>query len=195
MKACPQMAVRHSRAMRTIARLSLTLALAAGAPFIVACDSGSSASSSKFPGTEEGAKQMLAEFLKPGADHAALSKPLRPTKDDYKAVYGADSADKLASVYDPAWDKGEVVLKPNEGQTELKLWSATSEDLKNGTGNATDFPGGYKKVADKLQPGLTLYRFKFVKPGEDLGMAFDGLVFVNGHWALIPKPWRALAGE
>jgi hypothetical protein len=181
--------------MRTIARLSFALALAASAPLVVVACNGGAANSSKFPGTEEGAKQMLNEFLKPGADHAALSKPLRPTKDDYKAVYGADSADKLASVYDPAWDKGEAVLKPNEGQTELKIWSASSEDLKNGTGNAADFPGGYKKVADKLQPGLTLYRFKFVKPGEDLGMAFDGLVFVNGHWVLIPKPWRALGGE
>jgi hypothetical protein len=25
-----------------------------------------------------------------------------------------------------------------------------------------------------------------------LGMAFDGLVHVNGRWVLMPKPWRAL---
>jgi hypothetical protein len=176
------------------AKLFLAVALAAGAPFVVACTGGASSESSKYPGTEEGAKQLLGEFLKPGADHATLSKQLRPTKDDYKAVYG-DAADKLAATYDPAWDKGELVLKPNEGQTELKLWSASSDDLKNGTGNANEFPGGYKKVADKLQAGITLYRFKFVKPGEDLGMAFDGLVHVNGHWVIIPKPWRALGGE
>ena len=30
-----------------------------------------------------------------------------------------------------------------------------------------------------------------VKPGETLGMAFDGLAFVNGHWRIFPKPWRA----
>lgn len=177
-----------------ISKLLLAVALAAGAPLVVACNGSGSSASSKFPGTEEGAKQLLGEFLKPGADYAALSKQLRPTKDDYKAVYG-DAADKLAATYDPAWDKGELVLKPNDGQTELKLWSATSDDLKNGTGNANEFPGGYKKVADKLQAGITLYRFKFVKPGEDLGMAFDGLVYVNGHWVIIPKPWRALGGE
>lgn len=173
----------------------LAVALAVVAPVIVACDGGKSSETSKYPGTEEGAKQLLGEFLKPGADHAALSKPLRPSKDDLKAVYGAEAADKLAATYDPAWDKGELVIKPSDGQTELKLWSATSEDLKNDAGNAKDFPGGYKKVADKLQPGITLYRFKFVKPGEDLGMAFDGLVHVNGRWVIIPKPWRALGGE
>ena len=38
---------------------------------------------------------------------------------------------------------------------------------------------------------MTLFRFKFVKAGETIGMAFDGLAFVNGHWRIFPKPWRA----
>ena len=43
-----------------------------------------------------------------------------------------------------------------------------------------------------MKSGLTVYAFKFVKPGETLGMAFDGLVWVNGHFAIFPKPWRFL---
>ena len=39
---------------------------------------------------------------------------------------------------------------------------------------------------------MTWWRWKFTKPGEDLGMAYDGLVFVNGHWAWFPKPYRAI---
>jgi len=31
-----------------------------------------------------------------------------------------------------------------------------------------------------------------VKQGETIGLAFDGLVYVNGHWVIMPKPWRAL---
>lgn len=31
-----------------------------------------------------------------------------------------------------------------------------------------------------------------LEPGQTLGMAFDGLVHVNGHWRLFPKPWKAL---
>ena len=45
-------------------------------------------------------------------------------------------------------------------------------------------------MAAQIKPGLKVYRFKFVEPGEDLGMAFDGLVNVNGHWRIFPKPWR-----
>ena len=150
----------------------------------------SSSSASSHPGTDAGAEALLKEFLKPGADYAALTKQLRPTKADYEAVFEPDLAASADAVYTPAWDGGAMVIAPKEGQTELKLSSATSEELKSWTGGAAEFPGGYKEVAAKLKPGLKLYRFKFVKPGEDLGMAFDGLSHVNGHWRIFPKPWR-----
>ena len=45
-------------------------------------------------------------------------------------------------------------------------------------------------IHDKIEPGHTIYRFKFVQPGKNIGMAFDGLVKVNGRWVIFPKPWR-----
>ena len=152
-------------------------------------DAGSTAASTH-PATEAGAKALLAEFVKPGADHAALSKNLRPTAEDYKAVFEPDLAAKAESVYGPAWEAGQLVVAPKEGQTEVKVFSATSEELKSWSGGAAEFPGGYKDVAAQIKPGLKVYRFKFVEPGQDLGMAYDGLVNVNGHWRIFPKPWR-----
>lgn len=145
-----------------------------------------------FPGTEAGATSLLKEFLKPGADHAALSKQLRPTTADYAAVFDADSSAKVAAVYDPAWEGGQMVVAPKAGQTEVKVFSATSDEMKSWSGNAAEFAGGWKDAAPKLKPGLKIYRFKFVEPGKDLGMAFDGLIYVNGNWRIFPKPWRAL---
>ena len=144
------------------------------------------------PGTMDGAKALLGSFLKPGADFAGMSKALRPTKDDYKALYTDEFAGKLDAMYAPAWDAGALVLRPKDGQTDMLLFSATAEDFKAGNEAAGKFPGGYKKIADQMKPGITLYRFKFVKPGETLGMAFDGLSHVNGHWVIVPKPWRAM---
>jgi hypothetical protein len=144
-----------------------------------------------FPGTEAGAMSLLKEFVKPGADHAALSKQLRPTTADYAAVFDAESSAKVAAVYDPAWDAGQMVVAPKAGQTEVKVFSATSDEMKSWSGNSAEFPGGWKDVAAKLKPGLKIYRFKFVEPGKDLGMAFDGLAYVNGNWRIFPKPWRA----
>lgn len=162
--------------------LSIALCLAFASPGLAA----------DFPGTEAGAMSLLKEFTKPGADTAALSKQLRPAASDYAAVFDADSATKVAAVYDPAWAAGQLVVAPKTGQTEVKLFAASSEEMKSWTGNAAEFPGGWKTAAAKLKPGLTIYRFKFVEPGQDLGMAFDGLIYVNGNWRIFPKPWRAL---
>ena len=49
-------------------------------------------------------------------------------------------------------------------------------------------------TSSREKPGLTVYRWKYTKPGEPLGMAYDGLIYVNGHWAWFPKPWR-IKGE
>lgn len=171
----------------TIQLLSLGVCLALGAH-------GRAAEENKnaFPGTEAGATGLLKEFVKPGADTASLSKQLRPTVSDYAAVFDADSATKIAAVYEPAWSAGQLVIAPKAGQTEVKVFSATSDEMKSWTGNAAEFAGGWKTVAPKLKAGLKIYRFKFVEPGQDLGMAFDGLIYVNGHWRIFPKPWRAI---
>jgi hypothetical protein len=145
-----------------------------------------------FPATDAGATSLLKEFVKPGADHAALSKQLRPTAADYAAVFDADSSTKVAAVYDSAWDGGQMMVAPKAGQTEIKVFSATSDEMKSWSGNAAEFAGGWKDVAPKLKPGLKIYRFKFVEPGKDSGMAFDGLIHINGNWRIFPKPWRAL---
>jgi hypothetical protein len=162
-----------------------------------ASNTGSSTASNakSYPGTEDGAKALLAEFAKPGADTATLSKALRPTKADYDAVFMSDLATKADAVYGPAWDGGQMVIAPKAGQTQVLVSSATSDELKSWTGGAAEFPGGWKGVGAQLKPGVTFYRFKFVEPGQELGMAYDGLAHVNGNWRIFPKPWRVMGGS
>ncbi len=138
------------------------------------------------------AKGMLEPFLKPGADHAALTKSMQPTAEDYKAVFKDEVTGKLESHYQKMWGDPNAAIKPNEGQTQLLLYSATTEEIAAGQGDGPNFPGGYKKAVEVMKPGVRWYRFKFVKPGETLGMAFDGLTFVNGKWRFFPKPWRGI---
>jgi hypothetical protein len=148
---------------------------------------------SPYPNTKEGANALLQEFLKPGADLAMLTKKLQPTNEDYRSVFKEELAKKLAEMYEQPWKEGLIVLSPKPGQSEVLLYSATSEELQKWEGNAKEqFPGGYEKVGPSVADGFTFYRFKFVSPGEKIGMAFDGLVYVNGHWRIFPKPYRAL---
>lgn len=141
---------------------------------------------------EEGARALLAQFLKPDADAAALTKRLMPSSPDYRAVFGEKLAAKAEATYKAAWSAGTIVIRPKDGQTELKLWAATTEELQAGAVSAREFPGAYSKIAPHLSKGLTLYRFKFVEPGKSAGLAFDGLVYVNGRFVLFPKPFHVL---
>lgn len=146
-------------------------------------------------GNEEGARALLMQFVAPNADHLALTSSLRPTSNDYHAMFDAKSAAKIEAGQAKEWNSHKAVIKPKAGQTEVKLWSATGAELAKGSGNAKEFPAEYKKVGKHLQASVTFYRFKFVEPGKDTGTAYDGLSFVNGHWVIAPKPWRALEGK
>jgi hypothetical protein len=164
---------------------------------LTACGGGSQTVSEKYPGTKDGARALLQEFMKPDADRKKLTMELRPTKEDYRAFYADESTAARAETYfDKLWSGGNAVVAPKEGQTELKLVSATTEELKNSQGEASEFPGGLVSLAstDNIKPNLTIHAFKFVKPGESMGMAFEGLTHVNGHWRLFPKPWRFMEG-
>ncbi len=145
-----------------------------------------------YPNSPEGAKALLSEFLKPGADLKALSKTLQPAKADYEAVFASAFAQKLAAMYEPAWASGALVIAPKPGQTEVLVRSVPSSEVRVWSAQAAAMlPGGYQQLGMSINDGFTIYAFKFVKPGESLGMAFDGLTFVNNHWCLFPKPWRA----
>ncbi|HSN27691.1 MAG TPA: hypothetical protein VLT45_15470 [Kofleriaceae bacterium] len=151
---------------------------------------GGSAALSKYPGTEDGAKQMLTD-LRTSSDAAGMTKALEPTSADYKAVFTDDFAAKAEKGYKELWNDPKSVIGADPANTELKLFKATTDDIKAWTHDVEmDFPGGYQKVKEDFKPGLTVYRWKYTKPGETLGMAYDGLIYVNGHWAWFPKPWR-----
>lgn len=146
-------------------------------------------------GSEDGAKALLAQFVAPSADHAALTRSLKPTTADYEALFDATTAPKVEGAQAKDWESGKAAIKPGDGQTEVKVASATGAELASGKGAAKEFPGGYRKLGKHLIPTATFFRFKFVKPGEETGTAYDGLAFVNNHWVIAPKPFRALEGK
>lgn len=150
----------------------------------------------RFGSDEAGARALLSAFLDPGTDRAALTLALRPEPEDYAAVFAVDIAGQMRSAYEEAWRvesaKGNIVIAPKAGQTELLLNSATGADFNGGAAAADGFPSGYREMQGKLRDGVVIYRWKFVKPGEKIGMAYDGLAHVNGRWVWFPKPLRHL---
>ena len=137
------------------------------------------------------ATDVLAAFTKAGADHAALTAALRPKPEDYAEVFVGDAAEKAKAAMEPLWEGGKG-LDPTSEQTQVDVAGATPEQLSKHEGNALGCPNGYQSIADKFNPKIVVFCFRFVKPGDRGGLAGDALVYVNGHWAYFPKPFRYL---
>ena len=142
-------------------------------------------------GSEADAHRTLSRFLEPDTDLVAVTKALFPNEADIRAVYENPLADALVETLLPQFEPG-LKFAPKPGQTELLMFYTTTKALREGDPIISNFPGGYKDVVQYMKGDFPIVRFKFVKPGASIGMAYDGLVFVDGRWVIIPKPWRAL---
>ncbi len=143
------------------------------------------------PGSAEQVRALLETFLQPGADIAALSARLFPTEADIRALYKDPLASALVRDLLPRFKPG-VKFQPKPEHDAIFMVRATTDQLISEDPILQEFPGGYSQVLAYMKPGIPIVRFKFVKSGETLGLAFDGLVFVNGRWVLVPKPWGYL---
>jgi hypothetical protein len=154
------------------------------------------------PGTKEDARQLLEKFMQPGADLKALLNELRPSPEDCAAVFVGEAIQHAQENYETVpWDDDDFVKQftPKEGQTELLVFSATTEDFKfmgfnNPNKEAEIFPKGYMRYADRFKSGVTWYCWGFVKPGEEIDWPAQALTHVNGRWVLFLQAHRA-SGE
>lgn len=137
---------------------------------------------------DDSAHALLKKFLEPGADRRALTQTLMPSEADISAIFTPDFAPKVADYVAEVFGSGSV--SPKDGYTEILVTVANTSELIDGGPALAEFPGGYKRLRPFLQRGIPIVRFKFVEPGETLGLAFDGLYRVNDRWVLIPKAWR-----
>lgn len=138
---------------------------------------------------------------------------------DAPAAEAPDLSGEVAKLAQSLRGNGAALLKLKPSAAQIKAIAATPEDaalladyteklfaslpaegLSAKDGQTAelvtvpaDLPGGYQQQAAHLNPELAIYGFKYVAPGETSGMAYDGLVKVDGTWVMIPKMWRAFA--
>ena len=136
--------------------------------------------------------ELLARFLSgTPAETLALTLTLEPRESDYERVFLGDAAARAREGYRGLWSSPVAPL-PREGQTTIMVTAAPAAELQLGTERSLAFPGGYRKVAHHLAPDLVWVTWKYTRPGDHIGMAWDGLVWVDDHWAWFPKAWRVL---
>jgi hypothetical protein len=136
----------------------------------------------------EAVAPILASLVGKGGPAAILA--LRPREEDYERVF-ASGAERARAGYEAFWRDPPRIEVPSD-RTHIAVVRATTEDLAEGTGRAVDFPGGWRRIATSLRPGLTWVAWRYHRPDESLGTSFDGLVRLDDRWAWFPKPWRVL---
>lgn len=147
--------------------------------------------SSNEPPEAEAGRTLLMRFFDPAEDHEALTLSLKPSPQDVRAVYSEPLATALIEAYEGMFVPGSVI-QPKPEHAQLLSTFTTTGQLKAEAPVLDDFPGGYKEVLQYIIGDVPIARFKFVEQGETLGLAFDGLIYVNGHWVFMPKPWRVI---
>ena len=140
------------------------------------------------------ARAFVETFLKSKPDtRNALSRALKPSSADVKAVFADTAIQNLVITYTNRIFEKErfrVLIFPD--YTEVHVWTASVKDFENGTGEAIEFPSNFLKVVPYLKEDLIFHRFKFVQGGYFSGAGYDGLIYINGHWVLFPKIWEVL---
>lgn len=144
--------------------------------------------------TRKEAWLLLSRFLSSSPAAAmALTVELTPRPEDWARVFVGESGARAREGYRALWS-APVAPGPKEGQTSLLVTAAQAAELQLDTERSRAFPGGYRRIAHHLAPDLVWVAWKYTRPGEHVGMAWDGLVRVDDHWAWFPKPYRVLAG-
>ncbi|MEZ4827141.1 MAG: hypothetical protein R3C61_12820 [Bacteroidia bacterium] len=151
----------------------------------------------RYPGTVQGARQLLNYILESDfEERRVITRELRPTLEDCEYIFEGSLGKKVYRYQRKLDRQAGIVIQPLlKSQTDLLLWHATTSELLEYSGEAKNFPGGYHELAQYMSPGLTFYRFKFIQPGRYLGSAYDMLIFVNGHWRIIHRPWAVMVGQ
>ena len=162
---------------------------------------------------KDGAEGLKAFFE---ASHAAchgkdfgkgkqLVMSVIPSKDQLKKLFKDDApgldVDKLADQFKelpPSDEKAACIFAP-DGRTEIKVYASSVEDLaayKEGTPAFEEFPGGARKLAEKvLKPGNTFYEVEVTEPGKDSGTKYHMFFWDGGQWRMMGPAWRVLKAE
>jgi hypothetical protein len=122
----------------------------------------------------------------------SLTAMLRPHEDDYARAFVAEIARAARAAYEALWSDPPRVSSTPGGST-LKLSIAPAGMLVEDNELSRGFPGGYRSIAPLLDPHRVWVAWKLIPPGKDAGMSYDGLVWLDDHWAWFPKPYRVLA--
>ncbi len=138
-------------------------------------------------------KTQVQPLLEALADNpgATLLQTLRPRPGDAALAFTPTHAAAFAEAAERMWAAGPRLSAATPG-SRVVCHVAPAGMLADDNELSRHFPGGYRALAAELQPQRVWVAWKVIAPGARDGMAYDGLVWLDDHWAWFPKPFRWL---
>jgi hypothetical protein len=117
---------------------------------------------------------------------------LRPLDEDYAKVFLPQAVETARAGFGRVWRERPDLDLPGAG-FEVLVFVAPAGMLQDDNELSRHFPGGYRSIAGLLNSSRIWVAWKYVRPGESSGVAYDGLVWCDERWIWLPKPHRVLA--
>lgn len=115
---------------------------------------------------------------------------LIPGAELYAQVFRHQLAAAAMAAHHERWHPGATLEKPRAGAAAMVITTTAESFAVIGDPVAAQFPGGYRRIASELQPGVVWSVVRFVVPGERTGLVFDGFAYLEGTgFAWFPKPY------
>jgi hypothetical protein len=119
---------------------------------------------------------------------------LRPRPGDAARVF-AGSAEQIAAIeqrYLNLWSTDPPRVRAPTREVHLRIFVATAGMLAQ-PDMTPPWPRSYASIADQLQPSRTWVAWAYAPTDGGRPSDYDGLVWVEDHWAWFCAPWRVLA--
>jgi len=119
-------------------------------------------------------------------------EPYLATKEDLEQLFGVEKGPMLWRGYNDT-----IVLKLREEAADAIIHQvkAGAHEIKVkqvGPAYPAATTKGDQLMLDAMQKKLPMYSLKFRKPGADLGLRFNGFLFLNGRWKMLLKAYEYL---
>jgi hypothetical protein len=134
---------------------------------------------------------LLRSFLDPRVAPEALASVTPRPGDAEKVFIGEDTA-RIAARYADLWATDPPRVRAERQAAELAISVAPAGLIGEDATTASTFPDGYGSVTPWLRADRVWVAWTYRRNPEDRGVDYDGLVWIDDHWAWFPAPHRII---
>lgn len=138
----------------------------------------------------EQVRPVLEALMDAGRSREVVAS-LRPRPGDASKVFVGDSA-AIEARYAELWDRDPPRIRASAAEVSLRIHVANAGLLTPGSPTHAAWPRQYDAVLAQLNPGRTWVAWSYEPTNGRRGTDYDGLVWVDDHWAWFPAPDRVL---